>query len=95
MSRGWTPAPAIICEKPFTARELLARVGAHLEMTRIRKQAAEQEARLRAEAEASRDRVVWSARKHHRRFLHSRPGLVFHLRQCGRGETAGRRAAGN
>ncbi len=44
--------------KPFTARELLARVAAHLEMARIRKEAAEREAELRAEAEAARDQVV-------------------------------------
>jgi PAS domain S-box-containing protein len=44
--------------KPFTARELLARVGAHLEMARARKEAARREAELRAEAEAARDRVV-------------------------------------
>ena len=44
--------------KPFTARELLARVGAHLEMARIRKEAAQREEDLRIEAEAARDRVV-------------------------------------
>ncbi len=44
--------------KPFTARELLARVRAHLEMTRIRKQAAAREAELRAEAEAARDQAM-------------------------------------
>jgi PAS domain S-box-containing protein len=44
--------------KPFTARELLARVGAHLEMARIRKEAAQREEGLRAEAEAARDRVI-------------------------------------
>ena len=44
--------------KPFTARELLARVGAHLEMAKVRKHAARQEAKLRAEAEAARDKVV-------------------------------------
>ncbi len=44
--------------KPFTARELLARVGAQFEMAHIRKQAAEQEAELRAEAEAARDKAV-------------------------------------
>jgi PAS domain S-box-containing protein len=43
--------------KPFTARELFARVGAHLEMARFRRQAAEQEAKLRGEAEAARDRL--------------------------------------
>jgi len=43
--------------KPFTARELLARVGAQLDMTRIRRQAAAREAELRAEAEAARDEV--------------------------------------
>jgi PAS domain S-box-containing protein len=44
--------------KPFTARELLARVAAHIEMARARKQAADQEANLRAKAEASHHRVV-------------------------------------
>jgi PAS domain S-box-containing protein len=44
--------------KPFTARELLARVGAHVEMSRIRRKAAEREAELRAEAEAARDTVL-------------------------------------
>ena len=39
--------------KPFTARELLARIGAQLDMTRIRRQTA-REAELRAEAEAAR-----------------------------------------
>ncbi len=37
--------------KPFTARELLARVGAHLELGRFRREAAERERTLRAEAE--------------------------------------------
>ncbi len=44
--------------KPFTARELLARVGAHVEMARLRKLAAAREAELRREAEAARDEVV-------------------------------------
>ncbi len=44
--------------KPFSARELLARVGAHLEMARIRKESADREAMLRAEAEAARDQVI-------------------------------------
>ena len=44
--------------KPFTARELLARVGAHLEMARIRKEAEGREAALRAEAEAARDEMA-------------------------------------
>lgn len=39
--------------KPFTARELLARVGAHLAMGRLRREAAEHERTLRAEAEAA------------------------------------------
>ncbi len=43
--------------KPFTARELLARVGAHMEMARVRKQAALQEATLRAAAEYARDKA--------------------------------------
>lgn len=37
--------------KPFSARELLARVGSHIAMARMRHQAAELERRLRAEAE--------------------------------------------
>ena len=44
--------------KPFTARELLARVGAHLEMANMRRRAAQREAELRAEAELARDRAV-------------------------------------
>jgi PAS domain S-box-containing protein len=36
--------------KPFSARELLARVGAHLEMARVRREAARREDELRAEA---------------------------------------------
>jgi CheY-like chemotaxis protein len=43
--------------KPFAARELQARIGAQLEMTRLRKQAAAREAELLAEAEAARDQV--------------------------------------
>ncbi len=37
--------------KPFTARELLARVSAHLELARVRRLAASRERELRAEAE--------------------------------------------
>ncbi len=44
--------------KPFTARELMARVGTHMEMARVRKQAAEREAQLRSEAEQARDLAV-------------------------------------
>ena len=43
--------------KPFSARELLARVGSHLAMQRIRRQAAERERELRAEAELERNRI--------------------------------------
>jgi PAS domain S-box-containing protein len=43
--------------KPFSARELLARVTSHLEMGRLRRQAAERERRLRAEVEESRRRL--------------------------------------
>jgi PAS domain S-box-containing protein len=43
--------------KPFTARELLARVGAHLAMGRLRREAAEHERNLRAEAEAAHERT--------------------------------------
>lgn len=44
--------------KPFTARELLARVTTHLEMSRLRRQAAERERELRRDAEAARERAT-------------------------------------
>ncbi len=43
--------------KPFTARELMARVGTHIRMAGLRREAAEMEARLRAEAELERARL--------------------------------------
>jgi PAS domain S-box-containing protein len=43
--------------KPFTARELLARVGAHLAMGRLRREAAEHERALRAETESAHKRT--------------------------------------
>jgi len=43
--------------KPFTARELLARVGAHLRLARVRAEAAEVERLLRAEADLERSRL--------------------------------------
>jgi signal transduction histidine kinase/CheY-like chemotaxis protein len=44
-------------EKPFTARELLARVVAHVNLARVRREAAGQESRLRAVAEQERKRL--------------------------------------
>ena len=44
--------------KPFTARELLARVGAHIAMSRLRREAAERERALHAEAEAAHERAA-------------------------------------
>ena len=44
--------------KPFTARELLARVTTHLAMSRLRREAAERERELRQEAEAARERAT-------------------------------------
>jgi len=44
--------------KPFTSRELLARVGAHLALSRLHREATERERELRAEAETARERVV-------------------------------------
>ncbi len=44
--------------KPFTSRELLARVGAHLALSRLRRETAERERELRGEAEAARENVV-------------------------------------
>jgi DNA-binding NtrC family response regulator/signal transduction histidine kinase len=43
--------------KPFTARELLARVEAHLKMSKLRRDTAEREERLRSEAELERHRL--------------------------------------
>jgi signal transduction histidine kinase len=42
--------------KPFSARELLARVTTHLEMSRLRRHAAERERQLRRDAEAASER---------------------------------------
>jgi signal transduction histidine kinase/FixJ family two-component response regulator len=46
--------------KPFTARELLARVGTHLKMADVRAQAAAVERQLRAEADLERNRLLES-----------------------------------
>jgi len=43
--------------KPFSARELLARVGSHLAMAKVRREAAEAERKLRAAAESERSRL--------------------------------------
>ena len=43
--------------KPFTARELLARIGTHLKMARVRAEAAGTESRLRGEMEIERNRL--------------------------------------
>jgi DNA-binding NtrC family response regulator/signal transduction histidine kinase len=43
--------------KPFTARELIARVEVHLKMARLRRETAEREERLRMEAELERQRL--------------------------------------
>lgn len=40
--------------KPFSSRELLARIHAHVELARIRREAAERERELRAEADSQR-----------------------------------------
>jgi PAS domain S-box-containing protein len=44
--------------KPFSARELLARVGAHLEMARVRREAARRESQLRAEVRQAQERAA-------------------------------------
>ena len=44
--------------KPFTARELQARVNTHLAISRLRREAGERERRLREEAERSRQELV-------------------------------------
>ena len=43
--------------KPFTAGELRARVGTHVQMALMRRRASQREAELRAEAETARDRA--------------------------------------
>jgi PAS domain S-box-containing protein len=43
--------------KPFTSRELLARVEAHLKLVSLRRETAEREVRLRSEAEFERQRL--------------------------------------
>jgi len=43
--------------KPFSARELLARVSAHVEIARVRREAADQERLLREEAELARSQT--------------------------------------
>jgi DNA-binding NtrC family response regulator/signal transduction histidine kinase len=44
-------------EKPFTARELIARVEVHLKLAKLRSETAEREERLRMEAELERQRL--------------------------------------
>jgi PAS domain S-box-containing protein len=44
--------------KPFSARELLARVGTHLEMARVRREAARREDELRAEARQAQEQAA-------------------------------------
>jgi PAS domain S-box-containing protein len=44
--------------KPFSARELLARVGTHLEMARVRREAARRENELRAEARQAQEHAA-------------------------------------
>ncbi|MGA3093554.1 MAG: ATP-binding protein, partial [Terriglobales bacterium] len=43
--------------KPFVARELLARVAAHVKMANLRRETAEREERLRSEAELEREKL--------------------------------------
>ncbi|HXX18067.1 MAG TPA: ATP-binding protein, partial [Candidatus Acidoferrum sp.] len=43
--------------KPFAARELLARVAAHVKMANLRRETAEREERLRSEAELEREKL--------------------------------------
>jgi len=59
--------------KPFTARELLARVGSHLAMGRLRREAADHERALRAEAEDAAI-ALEQARKDLENRVHERTG---------------------
>jgi DNA-binding response OmpR family regulator len=49
--------------KPFSARELLARVDAQLKLARLRKEAVEQEAALNLEISKAK-RFAWEALEH-------------------------------
>jgi PAS domain S-box-containing protein len=44
--------------KPFSARELLARVGAHVEMARVRREAARRESELQAEVRQAQEQAA-------------------------------------
>ncbi len=44
--------------KPFTARELVARVATHVNMAKLRREATEREAALRTQAELERQRMI-------------------------------------
>jgi len=46
--------------KPFAARELLARVAAHVKMSKLRRETAEREERMRGEAELEREKLCAS-----------------------------------
>ena len=47
--------------KPFSARELLVRIGTHLEMARVRREAAQQESDLRAQAQQAQEEALRKA----------------------------------
>ena len=62
--------------KPFSARELLARVDAHLEMNRLRREAARRERALLEETRAAKERLETVLREHQRRVHRPRPRLA-------------------
>ena len=62
-SRGCEPGADDYLVKPFSARELLARVGAHLQMARMRRAASELERSLRKEAERARTQLEQQAKE--------------------------------
>ena len=89
--------------KTFTARELLARVEAHLKLANFRRDTAEREERLRSEAELERQRLrasqdCWRRRAAcivsfnsvKRRFAHSRTNCIARTWPCGTKWTAPR-----
>ena len=49
--------------KPFAAKELLARVAAHIQIARIRRESAREQQRLRADAEAAKGRLEEADRR--------------------------------